>query len=147
MELTDLYSAKILEIAGNPPDLPRFAHPQATARRASRVCGSVIEVDLEVTDGRVSRFGYDIQACALGQTAAAIVAAHIVGATPNELRTLRTRMVAMLKAGGPPPAGDKWADLKYLQPVADYAPRHASTLLVFEAVVDCLDQIELQQAS
>lgn len=147
MKLTDLYSEKILEIAGNPPAMPRLAHPQATARRVSRVCGSVIEVDVNVADGLVSAFGYDIRACALGQTAAAIVAGHVVGATPDELRTVRTQMIAMLKADGPPPSGEKWADLKYLEPVRDYPPRHASTLLVFDAVVDGLDQIELQEAS
>lgn len=147
MKLTDLYSEKILEIAGNPPAMPRLANPQASARRVSRVCGSAIEVDLSLEDGAVSEFGYEIKACALGQTAAAIVARHIVGATPDELRTLRTQMVAMLKADGPPPAGGRWADLRYLEPVRDYKPRHTSTLLAFDAVVDCLDQIAMQEAS
>ncbi|HUV32099.1 MAG TPA: iron-sulfur cluster assembly scaffold protein [Devosiaceae bacterium] len=146
MELNDLYSERILEIAGNLPAMPRLAQPQATARRVSRVCGSEVEVDLSLTGGRVSDFGYQVHACALGQTSAAIVASNIVGSTPDELRTLRTQMVAMLKAGGPPPGG-KWSDLKYLEPVRGYKPRHASTLLVFEAVVDCLDQIDLQRAS
>jgi NifU-like protein involved in Fe-S cluster formation len=50
----------------------------------------------------------------------------------------------MLKAEGPPPAG-RWADLAYLEPVRDYPPRHASTLLVFDAIVDALDQIETEQ--
>jgi NifU-like protein involved in Fe-S cluster formation len=146
MELTDLYSAKILEFAGNLPAMPRLAHPQATARRTSRVCGSVVEVDLEVGGGRVTGYAHEVNACALGQTAASIVARHIIGSTPEELRLLRTQMVAMLKAGGPPPTG-KWADLAVLEPVRDYKPRHASTLLVFEAVVDCLDQIERQGAA
>lgn len=146
MELTDLYSAKILEFAGNLPAMPRLARPQATARRTSRVCGSVVEVDLEVIGGRVTGYAHEVNACALGQTAASIVARHIIGSTPEELRLLRTQVVAMLKAGGPPPSG-KWADLAVLQPVRDYKPRHASTLLVFEAVVDCLDQIERQGAA
>jgi NifU-like protein involved in Fe-S cluster formation len=50
-------------------------------------------------------------------------------------------MTAMLKAGGDPPSG-RWSDLAYLQPVRDYAPRHNSTLLVFDAVVEALDKIE-----
>ena len=54
-------------------------------------------------------------------------------------------MSEMLKAGGAPPAG-RWADLAYLEPVRDYAPRHASTLLVFDAVVEALDNIEARQA-
>jgi NifU-like protein involved in Fe-S cluster formation len=49
-------------------------------------------------------------------------------------------MVAMLKSDGVPPSG-RWSDLAYLEPVRDYAPRHASTLLVFDAVVEALDDI------
>src|SRR4051812_48979487 len=48
MELSDLYSEKILEIAGNPPLAARLADPDASARKVSRICGSVIDVDLKV---------------------------------------------------------------------------------------------------
>jgi len=145
MELSDLYSEKILEIAANQPVPGRLAHPDATARRVSRVCGSAIEVDIALADGRIAGYGHKISACALGQTSAAIVATHIVGTPPAEFRALRTAMVAMLTEGGPPPGG-KWADLGWLEPVRDYAPRHASTLLVFDAVVEALDKVEAGQA-
>ena len=145
MELSDLYSQKILEIAANQPIPGRLASPGATARRVSRVCGSSIEVDISVsTDGNITAYGHKISACALGQTSAAIVAAHIVGTPIAEFRTLRGQMIQMLKADGAPPDG-KWADLAYLEPVRDYPPRHTSTLLVFDAVVDALDKLEAGQ--
>lgn len=142
MELSDLYSEKILEIAGNQPVPGRLAHPGASARRVSRVCGSTIEVDVSLTDGVITGYGHDISACALGQTSAAVVAANVVGATAEELRLVRTQMYAMLKANGAPPAGERWANLRYLEPVRDYRPRHTSTLLVFDALVDAIDAIE-----
>jgi NifU-like protein involved in Fe-S cluster formation len=145
MELSDLYSQKILEIAANQPVPGRLVHPDATARRVSRVCGSSIEVDIAVADGRIVEYGHALSACALGQTSAAIVATNIAGTPVDEFRALRQQMTAMLKADGPPPAG-RWADLAYLEPVRDYAPRHTSTLLVFDAVVDALDKIEAGQA-
>ena len=141
MELSDLYSEKILEIAGNPPDAPRLANPDASARKVSRVCGSVIEVDIRVADGIITAYGHEVNACALGQTSAAVVASHIVGTPAREFRRLRDEMTAMLKADGAPPGG-KWADLAYLEPVRDYKPRHASTLLVFDAVAEALDKLE-----
>lgn len=144
MELSDLYSERILEIAGNLPVMERLSAPDASARRVSRVCGSTIEVDLKMRDGVVTDYAQDVNACALGQTAASVMAAHIVGATADELRLVRTQMYAMLKDDGAPPTGERWADLKYLEPVRDYRPRHTSTLLVFDAVVDCLDQIEMK---
>ena len=140
MELSDLYSQRILEIAANQPIPGRLANPDATARRVSRVCGSSIEVDIAVAEGAIAAYGHRISACALGQTSAAIVATYIVGTPVGEFRALREQMIAMLKADGAPPTG-KWADLAYLEPVRDYAPRHTSTLLVFDAVVDALDKI------
>lgn len=145
MELSDLYSEKLLQIAANQPIPGRLQQPDATARRVSRVCGSRIEVDIALRDGVVAGYGHEISACALGQASAAIVATSIVGTPAAELRELRRQMVAMLTANGAPPGG-KWDDLKYLEPVRDYPPRHASTLLVFEAVVDALDKIESPQA-
>lgn len=142
MELSDLYSEKILEIAANQPIPGRLAMPGATARRVSRVCGSTIEVDVALNDGVITGYGHEISACALGQTSAAVVAANVVGATADEMRHVREQMYAMLKADGAAPPGERWTNLKYLEPVREYRPRHMSTLLVFDAVVDALDAIE-----
>jgi NifU-like protein involved in Fe-S cluster formation len=141
MELSDLYSQRILEIAANQPVPGRLTEPGATARRVSRVCGSSIEVDIDVSEGRITGYGHKISACALGQTSAAIVATNIVGTPTSEFRALRDQMIAMLKANGAPPSG-RWADLAYLEPVREYSPRHTSTLLVFDAVVEAIDSIE-----
>ena len=146
MELSDLYSEKILAIAGRLTDLAPLEHVDARTKKTSRVCGSTVEVQLAVTEGVVTDYAHQVSACALGQTSASIMAEHIIGASADELRRVRDEMVAMLKQDGPPPSGERWEDLKYLEPVRDYTPRHTSTLLVFEAVVDCLDQIERKGA-
>lgn len=134
-----LYSSKILDLAADIPPARRLPHPQASAVKRSRLCGSEVTVDLEVADGQVSDFGMEAKACALGQTSASIVAREIVGSTPDELRAVAAAMRAMLKEGGAAPEG-RWSDLGYLEGVKDYPARHASTLLVFDAVLDCLDQ-------
>lgn len=141
MELSDLYSDRILAIAGNQPVPGRLPHPDASAKKVSRVCGSMIEVDVSVEDGVIAGYGHEISACALGQTSAAVVASHIVGTPVSEFLKVREEMAAMLKAGGPPPGGARWEDLKYLEPVRDYPNRHSSTLLVFEAVAAALEKI------
>jgi NifU-like protein involved in Fe-S cluster formation len=141
MELSDLYSDRILEIAGNQPIPGRLADADASARKVSRICGSTIEVDIKLRDGVIVGYGHEISACALGQTSAAIVATNIVGTSAAEFRDIRRQMTEMLKAEGSPPGG-KWGDLKYLEPVRDYRPRHTSTLLVFDAVSDALDKAE-----
>lgn len=141
MELSDLYSQKILDLAGNALQPGRLAQPGASSRKVSRVCGSVIEVDLIVRDGVIVDYGHEISACALGQTSAAVVAREIVGTPVGEFRQVREQMHAMLKSDGTPPEG-KWSDLGYLEPVREYRARHMSTLLVFDAVVDAIEKIE-----
>ena len=141
MELSDLYSQKILDLAGNALQPPRLADAHASARKVSRVCGSVIEVDLRVEGGAIVAYGHDISACALGQTSAAVVAREIVGTEVDAFRQLRDQMHAMLKQNGAPPVG-KWSDLAYLEPVRDYPARHMSTLLVFDAVVAAIEKAE-----
>ncbi len=139
--LDDIYNAKILEFAGNIPRVGRLENPQATAKAHSKLCGSTVVVDLSMEDGVVSDYAHDVKACALGQASSSIMASHVVGATPDELRAVREAMRAMLKEGGEPPNG-RFSDLKFLEPVRDYKARHASTMLVFDAVVDAIGQIE-----
>lgn len=145
-QLNDLYNAKILELAAAIPPARRLAGPDATATAHSKLCGSTIDVDLVMDDGRVAEYGQTVKACLLGQAAASVMAREIVGATAVELRAVSARMRAMLKEGGLPPDG-RWADLAVLEPVRAVKARHASTLLVFEAVERALDQIEARRPS
>lgn len=143
--LDDIYNARILEFAGNIPRIGRLEHPQASAKAHSKLCGSTVVVDLCLDNGIVSDYAHDVKACALGQASSSIVARHVIGASPEEMREVRKTMRAMLKEGGEPPTG-RFEDLKFLEPVREYKARHASTMLVFDAIVDALDQIEAQHA-
>ena len=142
--LNDVYNAKILDLAGNIPRLGRLAAPDASATAHSKLCGSTVTVDLNMADGKVSDFAHDVKACALGQASSSIMARHVVGSSPDELRSLRERVRKMLKENGAPPSG-KWADIALLEPVRDYKARHASTLLTFDAVVKAVDEIEAKR--
>jgi NifU-like protein involved in Fe-S cluster formation len=139
--ISDLYSKRVITLAANISRLGRLKDPDARARVVSRLCGSEMTVDLKSEDGTVTDFAHEVKACALGQAAASVMARKIVGSSTDELRRVAREMRAMLKEGGPPPQGEKWADLAALLPVRDYKPRHASTLLTFDAVVKCLDDI------
>ena len=142
--INEIYNRQILGFAADIPRLQRLAHPDATAVAISRLCGSKVTVDVAMKDGVVSDFGQEVKACALGQASSSIMARHVVGSTPDELRAIRAQMYAMLKEEGPAPTG-KWAELEALLPVRDFKARHASTLLTFDAVVDAVNQIEARQ--
>jgi NifU-like protein involved in Fe-S cluster formation len=139
-ELDEIYNTRILELAGAISRTGRLARPDASATGHSKLCGSIVTVDLEVRDGRVSDYGQSVKACLLGQASASVMAREVVGSTPDELRLVGRKMRAMLKEGGPPPGG-RWSDLAVLEPVRNYKARQASTLLVFDAVERALDEI------
>lgn len=139
--INDVYNKQILGFAADIPRLGRLPAPQGTAVAHSKLCGSKVTIDLVLEDGVVSDFAHDVKACALGQASSSIMAHHVVGSTPDELRTLRDTMYDMLKNNGSAPNG-KWADLEALSPVRDFKARHASTLLTFDAVCNAIDMAE-----
>ena len=139
--LDNVYNSKIIEYAGNIERIGRLDDADATARAHSKLCGSTVEVWLKMKDGLVTDFAHQVKACALGQAASSIMAKVIIGCSASELRELRVTMHKMLKENGPSPTG-KFEEFRFLEPVKDYKARHASTLLTFDAVVDCVEQIE-----
>ena len=136
-DLIKLYSGRILALAADMPRTMRLDHPTATAKKRAPLCGSTVTVDVEVTDGVITDFGQDVKACALGQAAAAVVGANIVGLTLDQVQAGRDALHAMLKSDGPVPAAP-FSDLEVLQPAKDYKNRHASIMLAFDATLDAL---------
>jgi NifU-like protein involved in Fe-S cluster formation len=135
--IDDLYSAKLLALAANMPRIGRLAAPDASVEKIAKLCGSRVVIDVTVEGGRVADFAQDVKACALGQAAASVLGAHVVGASLEELEVTRAQFRAMLKDGAPAPDG-RFSDLAMLAPVKDYPARHASTLLAFEAVTEAV---------
>ncbi len=146
VDLSALYNAKIMELAAEIGPARKLEHAQGHATAHSKLCGSTVSVELDLADGKVAAYGQTVKACLLGQASASVMARNIVGTPAAELREVGARMRAMLKQGGPPPQG-RWADLAVLEPVKDYKARHASTLLVFDAVEQALSEAEAKQAS
>jgi NifU-like protein involved in Fe-S cluster formation len=144
-QLHDIYNQKILELSANIGCTERLTDADASATAHSKLCGSTISVDIKLADGRVSAFGQTVKACLLGQASASIMAQRIIGSGAQELREVGAAMRKMLKSNGPPPGG-RWADLAVLEPVRDYKARHASTLLVFDAVEMALAEAESRQS-
>lgn len=144
--MDDIYNSRILEFAGNIERTGILADADAMAEKHSKLCGSKVRVYLRMDGDTVADFSHEVKACALGQASSSIMARHVVGATTSEIRQAREDMLAMLKADGEGPSG-RFADMRFLKPVKDYKARHASTMLTFDAVIDCLDQIEARSAS
>lgn len=137
--MDDLYHSRVLELAADIPHVGRLEHPDGASTKVSRVCGSVVTVELNLKDGVVSAIAVHPKACALGQATTAVLAMNAIGAKPDEIRAARDGLRAMLKEGGVPPTGRFW-ELRHLEGVREYPSRHASTMLAFDAAVEALER-------
>lgn len=140
-DLIKLYSGKILELAAGIPRTGRLDAPDATVSKRSPLCGSNVTVDVVVRDGRIADFAQDVRACALGQAAASVVGANVIGRTRRELERARDELRAMLADDGPAPSAP-FDGLEVLRPARDYANRHKSILLAIEATAEALAEAE-----
>jgi NifU-like protein involved in Fe-S cluster formation len=138
----ELYHSRVLELAADIPFSCRLEAPHGAATRVARICGSEVEVEVRLDAGRrISAIAVIPRACALGQAAASVLARSALGKTSVDIRQARDALAAMLRDGADPPGGDFW-ELRHLAPVHAYPPRHASTLLAFEAAVDAIASAE-----
>jgi NifU-like protein involved in Fe-S cluster formation len=145
-DLIKLYSGQILELAADIPHHTRLDAPGATVKKRSPLCGSTVTVDLTLENGTVAAYGQDVKACALGQAAASVVGAAIVGTTPQQITRARDELRAMLKEDGPTPSAP-FDGLEVLRPAVAFKNRHASILLTLEAASDAVAQLAETQSA
>jgi len=74
-----------------------------------------------------------VRACALGQASSSLLAADIVGKTPEELAAARDALTAWLAREGDAP---DWPGIDVFTPALDYTARHPSIRLAFEAAAE-----------
>src|SRR5665213_3935882 len=101
--IDDLYSGQILTLAANMPRAGRLAAPDGSAEKVAKLCGSRVIVDVVMEEGRIVDFAQEVKACALGQAAAAVLGANVIGASLGEIEMAREAFRAMLRTGGPAP--------------------------------------------
>jgi NifU-like protein involved in Fe-S cluster formation len=135
-----LYNTRILRLAAETANAARLDAPQASATKVSPVCGSKVTVDLDLdTAGHISRFGEEVRACALGQAAATLVAAGILGKSRADLAAARTELADWLAGRSDTAPG--WPGMDVFAPARPHRARHPSILLTFDAAIAAADQL------
>jgi NifU-like protein involved in Fe-S cluster formation len=130
-----LYTRDILRLALAAAQHPRLAAPHASVERRARPCGSRITLDLALApDGRVGAIGLAINACAIGQAAAGLVAEHAPGRSVDDLVTAALAVEGWL--AGDSPALPDWPGMGLLVPALAHPARHGAMLLPFAAAAE-----------
>jgi NifU-like protein involved in Fe-S cluster formation len=140
-----LYNAEILRLAASIPHHERLAGADATSEKRSAICGSRVTVDVALDDaGRIGAVGMLVRACALGQASSSLLAANVLGRTPEELAAARDGLAAWLAGGGEAP---DWPGVAIFTPALDYTARHPSIRLAFEAAADAAEAAAAARAA
>ena len=140
-ELIALYSGKILALAADIPHAELLDLPMAQAHKRAPLCGSNVTVSLDYDGEKITRFGQDVKACALGQASASILGAQAIGASEAQIQTARDQLLALLKSEGPTPDAP-FEGYEVLRPARGFKNRHASIMLALEATLDAIDQAQ-----
>lgn len=125
-----LYNRDILALAVAVGDHPRLAVAQVSGERRAPLCGSRVGLDLDLAaDGTVTQVGMAVEACALGQAAAALFARGAAGRTATELRAADAALRAWL--AGASETAPEWPGIAILAPARAYPARHGAIQLPF----------------
>lgn len=127
-----LYSLDVLRMAASVADFPPLADAIVSEERRSPTCGSRMTVTLRLdSGGRIAAIGLDAKACALGQSAAAILAKSATGSDLARIEAVSEGWRAYLARESE--ALPDWPGLELLAAGRDYPARHPSMRLAFEA--------------
>ncbi len=137
-DLIKLYSKQILALASQIPHVGTLDAPAGEAKVRAPLCGSTVTVQLVMDDGKVAEFAQNVKACALGQTAAALLGKVVIGLDYPTLQRGRDQLAAMLRDGDPAPTAP-FEGFEVLSPAREYRNRHASILLGFDATLQAIE--------
>lgn len=135
-----LYTLDILRLAAATASLQRLEHPQGAAETRSPVCGSRVTIELDLEDGRISKLGGAVSACAFGQASTALLAQSAIGSTEGDLAEAATALASYLKGNRDDPGA--WPGLSIFERARAHPGRHAAILLPFQAARDAAAQAE-----
>ena len=132
-----LYNRDILALAVATAQYLPLADARHRVNKRAPLCGSAIILDLDTDDaGLVTRVGLHVEACALGQASAALLARHAPGLGLAEIRVARERIAGWFAGAGERP---DWPGFDLLAPARDYPARHGAILLPFDAAIAALE--------
>ncbi len=131
-----LYTKEILRLA-MALKATRLDRPDISVTKHSRICGSTITVDVNLKAGRITEFGAEVKACALGQAATAIVEGKVVGKNWAELEPTQKALENLL-AGKVGTFPVDWKPLEVFVSAQDHKARHSAILLPFKALEEAL---------
>ena len=136
MSASQIYQEAIMKLATTAAGDGVLAAPDGRALVDNPLCGDRVEMQVQVTDGRITALAHQVKGCLLCRAAAAAIGTHAQAASGEEIKRVMNGVSEMLKNQAPAPAG--WATLDAFTPVHGHRSRYRCVELPFEALLAAL---------
>ena len=83
-----MYKEIILDYYKNPRNRGTIQSPQSTARDSNPLCGDVVEMQLNFSNGKVSDIKFNGDGCAISQASASMLTELVMGKSIDEVRNI-----------------------------------------------------------
>lgn len=135
-----LYTMEILRLAGSLPDPMHLERVDGMAQLRSPTCGSTVQTEVKLDDGRVTGLSQQVRACAFGQASGALVAKHAPGRSKEEIAEVLAGLSGWLDGSRDDPGGvlGSWG-LEALAPARPRTSRHGAILLPLRALLAAIE--------
>jgi len=113
-----------------------LAAPDGRALVDNPLCGDRVEMEVNLSGGRIAALAHQVKGCLLCRAAASVIGKHAAGADPGDIERISMGVSQMLEKQAPPPAG--WQELDAFVPVHGHRSRYRCVELPFQALLAAL---------
>ncbi len=138
--IAPLYTTEILRLAASLPEPVSLDREDGRGELRSPTCGSRVAAAVQVEEGRIAMLSLDVQACAFGQAASAIVATGAVGRGRQEVADTLKALQAWLTTEDA--AAPDWPQMEAIAPARSRPSRHGAILLPLRALLAAMDEAQ-----
>ena len=114
--IDNIYNQKILEYAMNLPENNLLSDAEFYGAARSKLCGSEMKISFNSAQNKISTYGHEVKACALGQACASVVSNKIHLVTLTQIEEAAKMMEDLLN-GRSFEFLPLFDDLKYFEPI------------------------------
>jgi nitrogen fixation protein NifU and related proteins len=132
--LSALYQEVILDHYRRPRNRGTVPEPTGTASLRNPLCGDEVDVQVCVTDGKVTDVKFGGRGCSISQASASMMTELVKGRTPDEVHALGERFAEMIRGNEEAAKDQALGQARALSGVSRFPTRVRCALIAWEAM-------------
>jgi nitrogen fixation NifU-like protein len=138
-KLSALYQEIILDHYRRPRNKGELAAATSAASLRNPLCGDVVDVQVEMRDGRVSDVRFGGRGCSISQASASMMTELVKGRTAEEVVQLGERFAEMIRGDEAAAKDEALGQARALSGVSRFPTRVKCALIAWEAMARAVD--------